>query len=46
MIIAALVAFAVLLVAWILAPSGPIRDGRPPMPQPDRARLAEATSQP
>lgn len=46
MIIAALVTFAVLLIAWILAPVAPIRDGHPPMPQPDPARLAEATSQP
>ncbi len=30
MIIAALVAFAVLLVAWILAPSRPVRIGAPP----------------
>ena len=42
MVIAALVTFAVLLVAWILAPSDPVLTVVKPMAQPAEPALAEA----
>lgn len=42
MIIAALIAFAVLLVAWILAPSGPVLTAVEPIARPAEPSLAEA----
>jgi hypothetical protein len=42
MIIAALVIFAVLLAAWLLAPSEPALDAVEPMAGPVESTLAEA----
>jgi len=43
MVIAALVCFTILLVAWILAPDGPRRSSRPVVRQdPDLQPLLEA----
>ena len=42
MVIAALVCFTILLVAWILAPDGPRRSSRPVRQDPDLQPLLEA----